>query len=55
MQFRQGAGHNLGIIYNRHKISITIPARHDMNMNMAGKTGAGSPADIKADIVAFGL
>lgn len=47
--------HDFNVGENRHKIGVAVPARHDMQVQMTGKTRSGTLSLIYAHIVAIGI
>ncbi len=46
----EGFGHDLGFSQGQHEIGVAGPARHDVDVDVPGNTGAGGFADVGADV-----
>ncbi len=59
MQFLVGLGQvladDLGLGKQGHEVHVSEPARHDVDVNVPGNSGAGDPAKVGADVEPLGL
>lgn len=51
----EGLGEDSGVAEDGHEVGVAVPARDDVEVEVAGDAGAGGFAEVDADVEAVGL